>query len=460
MRRSRTVPGHKHCPVFETFFLTILFALFFAAGAGAATGTVNEDGTLCTLPDFSFEWLGNSELNLVARTDSFQEMKVRLRPHRSAGKDSASTRCCDEASEGCEVSLEECRESACHRPTTQMWVPASSGDQAFLPLGTPSKVGGKYESRVDLNPDELCLQESDGLVVVAWETGAQLSERCKSFARGTTGPILALRRHTLSLDAGPVFSLENDGSFENGLELAITSTSRWTKRWTGYSDLRFSRIGAIDDSETTDPTPPGNDDGMPTGADDTPTTPAAEDEDVFNPFAEGGNVVSFNAWMGLNLVGGPKTRLTSPISLIFGGGFTTRPGEAADLEARTRLFAGLRFQIARYGTEASQDLAGSSGYLQFGIAQDELWKFTELRDLDGDPLTDAVPVSFDEKDRWFIETQVTIPNISLGSDESGRLKVRLYADLPQSGDGPSDVRISALFQYDITRLIRMIRPSS
>lgn len=430
--------------------------ILFPALADAMTaGEVKDDGTACTLPDLSFEWLGSSQLNLVLKAEVPRPFLVRLRTHRSSQNNHQNTG-------------DSTKVPPCGQAVEKMWIPSetidadgkkivSTEDKQWYSLSSPKKNGGDYISRVDLNPDDLCLMETDGFVVVEWTLPEdETRATCDDLKQGESDPIVALRRHTLAFDAGPVFSLENDGSFETGTEVAVSSVSRWTGSITAYSDLRFSQIGAIDEKESTDEMmADAADEGME-------MEPAMEEmaaDDFINPFEEGGNVVSFNAWAGFHPWTRNHTRLTHPVSLILGGGFTTQPGESSQLDAKTRLFGGIRFQIARYSAEASSDLTGSSGYLQVGAARDELWKFTELQDLDGDMTTtaDVMEVAFDERDRWFVETQITIPNISLGGDNSGRLKLRLYADLPRSGDGPSDVRISALFEYDLSQLISRIK---
>ncbi len=443
----------------------------------------NADGKRCIAPEFSFEWLGNSELNLVIATLESRHFRVWIRSHRSGNRDI----CGDMRAEGGTYRIEEPHEFGLFKPGQEVEVtgfvdPANGGRKILETVGLrelsveggglidedpvgepciapdhPPWIGPYFVTTVrngkakilDIDPNDFNLYGTDGLVMIRWELDNSVPQpdTCPELASGTSNPIVALKRHVLAVDAGSVFSLEGDGEFSSSAEFAISATSRLMRWLTTHGDIRFSNIGAVDKQED------GEEDGGEgeagesmgeTEGEDPMMDDPAETDRSFNPFEEGGSVLSVHGIAELHPWYG-KARLNYPFSGIVGVGFATRPGDVDQLEARLRLFAGFRFQVLQYNLQdAAEEFGGSSGYLQFGYAYDDLWEFSELRDTDGDPMTPEERVFVEEKERYFVESQLTVPG-----GKRARLKFRLLASLPASGDGPSDIRFSTLLAINV-----------
>ncbi len=262
--------------------------------------------------------------------------------------------------------------------------------------------------------------------------------------------LIAFEKQLLKIDAGTVFSRNKDDGFDGALELALIATSRWTRSITGVVDIRLSEIAAIKETP-----PPDEEMMMPEAETAMPEMPAAPE--IFNPFAEGGSIVRGNAYA----VYYPKSTIKgNPLyppsfGLVGGIGFSTfSGGSGSSVEAKERYFYGARWQVNSYNRKLDPvNFGGTTGFVQFGMARDDIWQFEESIDADGDPSTDPEVVQRDERDRYFFEAQLEFPRLG---NETARLATRLFADIPKSGDGPSDIRISVLAAIDLKSLRKTI----
>ena len=130
-------------------------------------------------------------------------------------------------------------------------------------------------------------------------------------------------------------------------------------------------------------------------------------------------------------------------TLIAGGGFSTVPGETPDFaDAKVRFFGGFRFQIIGYNRgQPGSGLEDSFGFFQAGYARDKLWRYEETVTTEVDGVETTETIQRDEQDRFFLESEIEIPRLGT---KALRLVLRGFADLPTSGSGPADVRVSAL----------------
>jgi hypothetical protein len=234
---------------------------------------------------------------------------------------------------------------------------------------------------------------------------------------------------------GAANSLEADGRFTSGLEASLMSVTNFpgmrlgihhiplignvykkapNKPVAGSFEITFSEIGSIDESE----------EGM---------------TDSTNPFAAGGGFFRLNTGLDTYFSGGDAI---SGLGLRLGGGFSTQPSEAGDdVDTRARGYAGMVFR-ANYG----QDDRGrqGKGEVFIGYAKDKFWKYeTVIDDTTMPPTTMLV----NETDRFVVEARMDVPQVFASEDV--RLHARIFADLPASGDGPSDIRISLLLTVNL-----------
>jgi hypothetical protein len=261
------------------------------------------------------------------------------------------------------------------------------------------------------------------------ETGKEDATEVCGERMATYRTLVALERHTLGIDAGPVLSLKNDGSWKTSPELAMTTASRWRSRWSGFTDLRYSFIAPVDEKP---PAAAGATPGGTTGGTSGTT------KEFPNPFESGGGTLRSNFYLGWH----PKA--SSSFAVLGGFGVGTVPDSAvSELQAKGRVFAGVRLGVAAYNAARSADYFGNaSGFVQFGVAYDDLWKFR-------DQGADGKVVERDERERFFIEGQLRMQD---AKDRAVSLSPRIHIDLPTSGNGPSDIRVSLLASIKLERL--------
>ena len=240
-------------------------------------------------------------------------------------------------------------------------------------------------------------------------------------------------RDYLRLYTGVGNSLEANGSWESNGELLFVSAHDWSPfrlcedaptaaqraacasrrhhQIRGTAEFEFTELGEIDDG------------GEP-----------AQGENV-DPFDAGGGIFRFNA------TGAYRLRNSNDLKVVGGVGFTTQPDQSLSAtNARGRYYLGIRVDNAKLG-------ARREAFLVIGMSKDRLWKFNETVDINGV----ATIVARDESARYVVEGRMTIPGI-FGENRNVWLSGRVFADLPRSGDGPSDIRVSLHVSSDLNRL--------
>ena len=221
------------------------------------------------------------------------------------------------------------------------------------------------------------------------------------------------------LYTGVAYLLEADGGWDSNGEISFVSAHNWAPlgknlrhQLRGIAEFEFTQVGAIDEK---------SEDGSP-----------EKQETETNPFEAGGGIFRFNASI--------HYRVLRDLRFVVGAGFTTLPDESVrETRAESRYFLGARIDNPTLG-------ADREAYLVLGLARDNFWKFDKMVDMNGTETVNMV----DERDRLFAEGRFTIPGVF--GDRNVWLSARVYADLPASGNGPSDIRVSLHISTDLNRL--------
>lgn len=259
---------------------------------------------------------------------------------------------------------------------------------------------------------------------------------CDVRHRGVT-KVKAIDQHVLSFDVGPVYTLDGEGGWSNHAEVAVTARSEWSPLFHGGVDLRYSAIGAVAETEDDGMSMEGGDEGEGgEGGGDGEAT----DVRAFNPFEQGGGVFEASFHGSLH-----PLRNNRWLGLLAGAGASSLPGEeGAELDLRRRWFAGLEMSVKGYNAgQPAKSLGGTRGFVRFGYMDDELWDNVEIEPASDDGTTPAV--FSDESERYFLNGELELPKLGT---EWLRIYLRTFISVPASGDGPSDVRVSALVSVD------------
>jgi len=373
-------------------------------------------GTTCSPPEFSFQWKGSSNTTLIAKADPAETFIVTLKY-----LDLPATGKSFEAIRGVQGSLGECQTDATATATT-------AAATEICVHATPEEGSKTY-----LSVDRRAILKAGGRMGLAFRS-VHGDATCEARRSGLSEPIRVMNKHELDFDFGPVYSLESGGSWQSNLEVAVTAESRWYSWLSTSFSTRYSNIGAIDESEESMEEMMGDDDGM---MDDGMMDDG--EEAPFNPFEQGGGTLEADFRIAFSP---PHLHR---LALVLGAGFSSVPKPSGlDLETRQRTFLGLRNSVEGYNAgKSAESLPNSSGFLQIGIASDDLWETVILEPASEDGMVPAV-IS-DESERYVLEAQLDVPNLGT---KSTRVAVRLYASVPQSGDGPSDIRVSVLASVD------------
>lgn len=244
----------------------------------------------------------------------------------------------------------------------------------------------------------------------------------------------AARLPRYGLYVGPSYSLKGDGGWHTGSEFMARFESAvhdrgkacWFGAWCRTaSEFSYRRVGAFDE-----PAPEQEEQDSPvmrTGSEDPAFTPFTSSGGIFR--FSGAYQVHFNDWFGLMGVAGLTAADT---------GNSERP------ELRTRIGAGFHTQTL-YGD-------GALGQLYVGYMRDAIWQ----REV---PIDDENPdLGFRKEknpNRWVVDGLFFLPGIELGGFQ---VAARVTADTPINRRGPSDVRASLLFHYDLNRWIKRHDP--
>ncbi|MCH7666002.1 MAG: hypothetical protein IH936_08750 [Acidobacteria bacterium] len=381
--------------------------------------SVAETGTVCDVPEFDFQWpdANNPSFIVELKQPGFFSFEI-----KGWDKD-GDPRCVP------------VRRRQLYAGRNEIYVDLTGFD--FYLANTAVVDFKSFDQGLDEPIDEPIDEPTCGPTDGPTDSSNSNSNVCLERRQGQR-QVVVFEKQILKLDAGSVFSRNKDDGFDSSLELAINATSRWTSWLTGVVDLRLSEISAIDEAEQSMDSTSGMD-----------PMDEMEATKIFNPFAEGGSIVrgDFYAIIHPRAKNKIGSLYPPPFGFLLGSGFSTFSGGSDSVEAKQRYFYGLRLQVLGYNRKkAPEGFGGTTGYVQFGLARDDLWRFEELVDTDSNPVTDAVVVMRDERDRIFFEAALEFPK--LGSD-AARMAVRLFADLPESGNGPADIRVSILAAIDL-----------
>jgi len=291
-----------------------------------------------------------------------------------------------------------------------------------LPLIFPSAVIAQAQNS-DTPTAEIA---ADNPVENPNETGVD----SKSEGTNESSPAAHSKYH---LVLGSGHTLLPDGSFSSGIHASIYSSTIYQAKdvW-----LLSNYIG--DDS---DRTIEGSIELTFIELNDLEEAATQTVEQNRNPFTSGKGILKFSAsidpgYLSNNGTEGLGTRL--------GVGFTTRPNDTAtDVDTASRVFGGVVFR-AIYGENATTN--SGVGEVFLGLSHDRFWRFSEKG-----TGADAIERTINEKNRFIVDGRMDLPGI-LNSDQV-RIHARVFADLPLSGKGPSDIRLSLLLTFSIDKLL-------
>jgi len=255
-------------------------------------------------------------------------------------------------------------------------------------------------------------------------------------------------------------SLTPAGGFDTGSEATFRSTTNYepllfnksgNRRARGSFELTFRNLDAPEETvnSTTDNSDTADNQGMDTGdmqnmdggmtennSSATPITTMSRAAELFA--AERGRLrfdATYDPWYHSN----------DHIGFRTGIGFSSIPDQVDDVRVRSRYYFGPVFR-ADYGT--ADDDRNSVGEAFFGLAVDESWRFSRMVEVpDGTGGTTTEQQRFNEAERFVIDGRLDVPGFF--QNDKVRLRSRFLADLPLSGRGPSEIRISLLLSVDI-----------
>jgi len=318
---------------------------------------------------------------------------------------------------------------------------AACGEEGFSYPGSVIVDSRRSAAEALLNLTDCHMRriiQSNGYVFVHWRELFDDTETEDATCEGRKSGrarLAVMSRHLISIDVGKVFALAGDGTWSSQSELALSASSRWTRAFSGVVDIRYSGLPALEE-ETSGSTDGGGD--VQTLQENTP---------AFNPFASSGGLLRGDVY-GVVYPSCVKALkpfhrgiCTPAFGILAGVGLSSvQSDDKQGAYTRSRWFAGLRVQVSGYNAaERASSLGTTRGYVQFGYAYDDRWQWTELAS--GSAEQDPEYVQRSEKGRLFLEGQLELPQVGT---QWLRLLVRLYADLPSSKKGPSDIRVSAL----------------
>lgn len=260
-----------------------------------------------------------------------------------------------------------------------------------------------------------------------------------------TALVPLLEPHKISFDLGSVFSLANKGDWKSSLEWAVSAESVWYAWLTTIASLRYSSVTA-DGKNTASASSNTAQSANSTSSSTTATQANAPEEAAPNPFLGSGGVLSWDGFFVLNNPCCKKDGAASSwinrsacdsLGLLLGAGFTSLPNEDITPNVRVgfKKYLGVSLTVSGYNIMHTEDkMFNSSSYFRGGLLWNDIWS----------------KASAGQTERYFIDAEAVIPYISIASKY---IRLRFYADVPRNGDGPSDIRVSALLKFDPTDLI-------
>lgn len=312
--------------------------------------------------------------------------------------------------------------------------------------GEDDKVAIPFEA------DRCSILLSGGQLGFRWKRHKNDLEETTCFAQrqGPSDPTLtALRKHYLGFDAGLLMNLEGDGSWDTNLEASLTTISQWRTWFQSGLQMRYSAVGAISEVEPMDDAMNGDMSGEGEGEGDDSET-SAPDPQEFNPFDEGEGVFEADLWLTFSPFAQARR-----VGFVAGAGVTTVPADGnSALESRTRGYYGLAIDVAAFNLgRAGDGLQGARSFLHLAWAEDELFENVLLKAASDDGSEKAV--YGDESERYLLKGELELPQV--GNDYF-RLLMRGVVNVPRSGDGPSDIRVSALISTDPRKWFPGLKP--
>jgi hypothetical protein len=372
----------------------------------------------CGAPSFSFKWIGQSSVHLIAKArpaaryrvwieesqrspTQSQRMAVAVNngdfiyaPDSDAGEAYAvDVTGLDLLASAGRARIWYVPEKSC--PTTQ----ASAVDTA--PLDTVAKRFHLIDERF-LQALRKTRWINRGNIPASYAAPTPRSEAGQKVELYQTDGVVALEPHHLSIDVGPVFVMKSNGSFETDTELALTGMSRWLDVFAGAVDLRISSLNLPGSSAPASPPSAG----APPVSLASSTVFEGAARAIGYPWGAGWNMPSFG--------------------VVGGVGMRSLPAEFMNLKGN--FFGGFRLQVAGYNAGNPGDsLADTRGFLELGYARDGYWLDRSFNS--------------DQRNRLYAEGQLEIPGLG---GENVRVLMRVRSSTPVQFDGPSELRLSAL----------------
>ncbi|HET9752676.1 MAG TPA: hypothetical protein VFP52_06935, partial [Myxococcales bacterium] len=372
----------------------------------------------CSAPSFSFKWIGQSSVHLIAKAKPAARYRVWIeesqRSPRQGQRMAVAVNNGDfiyasnsDAGEAYAVDMTGLDLLASAGRTRIWYVPekpcpatqASAVDTA--PLDTVAK-------RFHLI-DDAFLQAlrktrwfNRGSILASYAAPTRRNEAGQNVELYQADGVVALEPHHLSIDVGPVFVMKSNGSFETDTELALTGMSRWLDVFAGALDLRISSLNLPGSSAPASPPSAGE----PPLSLASSTIFEAAARAIGYPWGAGWNLPAFG--------------------VVGGVGVRSLPAEFMNLKGN--LFGGFRLQVAGYNAGNPGDsLADTNGFLELGFARDGYWLNSSFNS--------------DQRNRLYAEGQLEIPGLG---GENVRVLMRVRSSTPVQFDGPSELRLSAL----------------
>lgn len=255
--------------------------------------------------------------------------------------------------------------------------------------------------------------------------------------REATQRVSALSNH-YGLYVGSAFSLEGDGSWSPGAEVMLRFENQatsdalfcphkvfiWCRRFT---EISYQQLGAIDtdavDAAVTNADNPTQDNAgllSTVQAQAQSQNLAVMAEETGNPFIKGGGYFRINT--------GAKWHIQDWMGFSVGAGLSSVPDtKTSPTKLEGRVFGGLS-AMTMYSD-------GALSQLFVGVAHDRFW---ERAIINGDGEREVE----ENYGRLVVDGLFMIPGLQ---PKGFNIVGRLYGDMPLSGRGPSELRISLLF---------------
>lgn len=350
--------------------------ILFSAGY-----SVGEDQTSqpdeCPVPTFSFRWVSADVVRMKVSAERRGTIRVKVEAPRPVQP-----------------------EPPLYRP----WSRKASWENPPVIWDNDVKLDPSAGTSVTMVPSEADLISLDGRVRITWSVDDP--DRCEG---RTERDVVIIKKDRLSVDLGASWELNADGTFTSKPEVALSTVSRWYDKWSTALDLRITQLGAVSEN------------------DNTSSSPQAP-----NPFTSGGSTIEGSVRVLFHPFG--KVWNNPRLSGVLGTGFRTVPKGSIDfVDARGKVFGGLRFNVFSFNPGLSeQQLGGVGGFLELGLAYDRFWK---------DVPEDNSAETTNRSERIYAVGQLEVPGLT---GQVFHILLRGRADMSFEFRGPTEIQISAL----------------